>query len=119
VALSAKFGSRATRPASYAVGNRGGGGPPPAPTLTSINPATVTINTAYTMALYGSGFAAGMQARFWDGAGAYKGIYPTTINSPTQATVSFSTTVAWTRGTGGVDVYLNGAPSSQVHFTIT
>lgn len=93
--------------------------PPPAPmTLTAISPTSVASNSQVSFTVTGSEFAEGMVVRFWDGQGNFRGAYPATIVSDTEATVLLDTT-SWTVGTGGVDVYLNAAWSDQLQFTIT
>jgi hypothetical protein len=86
-------------------------------TLTKVAPTTVP-RVATTMTLTGTGFKTGMVVRYWDGAGAFQGVHTPTSITPTSATVNLTPT-AWVVGTGGVDVYLDGVHTEQLHFTIT
>jgi hypothetical protein len=89
------------------------------PTLTLMNPTSAKVGGPQTFALSGTRFAAGMLARFWDGAGTFRGTSPCVVSSATAATTAPNLT-GWTVGTGGVDVYINGNPSpQQLQFAIT
>jgi hypothetical protein len=85
----------------------------PPPTITSISPSSVAAGSpSFTLTIYGTNFMKGMNTQWgstWVGA---------TVVSPTELTVLVPSSLIASAGTVSISVYVLGAISSYVPFTV-